>query len=51
LKRVLHHYRQEIMKEFDYGELAKQLSQMTHFHNLNGILNSVLYLGITRTSD
>ncbi|CAD8152602.1 unnamed protein product [Paramecium octaurelia] len=51
LRRVLSQYREEIMKEFAYGDLVKQISEVSKLDSIGGMLNSILYLNVTRVSD
>ncbi|CAD8126029.1 unnamed protein product [Paramecium sonneborni] len=51
LRRVLQQYREEIMKEFNYGDLVKQISEISKLEQIGGMLNSILYLNVTKVSD
>ncbi|CAD8193686.1 unnamed protein product [Paramecium octaurelia] len=51
LRRVLQKYRNEIMKEFNFGQLVQQLSKIQNLDSIGNMLSSILYLNITKMSD
>ncbi|CAK83685.1 unnamed protein product (macronuclear) [Paramecium tetraurelia] len=51
LRRVLQKYRNEIMKEFNFGQLVQQLGKIQNLDQIGDMLSSILYLNVTKMSD